>query len=185
MEFVIKALGVLLLLAILGGFVFGIVCLVRLFIKLLKLKQPGIIKYYVMMIVCVVIMAASWVLNIGWYRVILTWLAVPIVHAVVFFILNAVALPNLMHSKKLKVYTLLTYVFFVFTYAFFPDGGDVGPAYVFFGLIKNDTAAHVLGVLSVVSLLAYIVFTILQLAEAGKVKRNTLQENQNYIEKTR
>ena len=59
-------------------------------------------------------------------------------------------------------------------YAFFPDGGDVGSVYVFFGLINNSSAVHILGVLSTVSLIVYIIFTILQIIENGKVKKKLI-----------
>ena len=170
----IKAIGIFILLAIIGGFVFGIVCLIRLLLKIIKLKHPRIITYYVIMILCILIVAASWILNMGWYRVILTWLTVPFVHPVIFAIINAKALPNLIHSAKLRVYTLITYITYVLMYAFFPDGGDVGSAYVFFGLINNSTAVHILSILSTVSLVAYIVFTILQIIESGKVKKKLM-----------
>ncbi len=170
----IKAIGIFILLAIIGGFVFGIVCLIRLLLKIIKLKQPRIIIYYGIMILCILIVAASWILNMGWYRVILTWLAVPFVHPVIFAVINAKALPNLMYSAKLRAYTSITYITYVLMYAFFPDGGDIGSAYVFFGLINNSTAVHILSVLSTVSLIAYIVFTILQINESGKVKKELI-----------
>ncbi|MBR6794329.1 MAG: hypothetical protein IKM48_08265, partial [Clostridia bacterium] len=66
------------------------------------------------------------------------------------------------------------YITYVLMYAFFPDDGDIGSAYVFFGLINNSTAVHILGVLSTVSLVAYIVFTILQIIESGKVKKKLM-----------
>ncbi|MBQ2827151.1 MAG: hypothetical protein IJF13_07990 [Clostridia bacterium] len=170
----IKAIGIFILLAIIGGFVFGIVCLIRLLLKIIKLKQPRIITYYVIMILCILTVAASWILNMGWYRVILTWLAVPFVHPVIFAVINGNVLPNLIYSAKLRVYTLITYITYVLMYAFFPDGGDVGSAYVFFGLINNSTAVHILGVLSTVSLIVYIIFTILQIIENGKVKKKLI-----------
>ena len=170
----IKAIGIFILLAIIGGFVFGIVLLIRLLLKTIKLKQPRIITYYVIMILCILIVAASWILNMGWYRVILTWLTVPFVHPVILAVINSKVLPNLIYSAKLRAYTLTTYITYVLMYAFFPDGGDIGSAYVFFGLINNSTAVHILGVLSTVSLVAYIVFTILQIIESGKVKKKLM-----------
>ncbi len=167
----IKAIGVFILLAIIGGFVFGIIRLIRLLLKIIKLKQPLIITYYVLMIMCILIVAASWILNMGWYRVILTWLAVPFVHPVIFAVINGKTLPNLIYSAKLKAYTLITYITYVLMYAFFPDGGDVGSSYVFFGLISNDTVVYTLGLLSTVCLVTYIIFTILQVIENGKVKK--------------
>ena len=170
----IKAIGIFILLAIIGGFVFGVICLVRLLLRLIKLKQPQIIVYYVTMILCILIVAASWIFNMGWYRVLLTWLTVPFVHPVIFVAINAIALPNLIYSAKLRAYTSITYITYVLMYAFFPDGGDVGPAYVFFGLINNSTAVHILGILSTVSLVVYIIFTILQIIESCKVKKKLI-----------
>ena len=63
----IKAIGIFILLAIIGGFVFGVICLVRLLLRLIKLKQPQIIVYYVTMILCILIVAASWIFNMGWF----------------------------------------------------------------------------------------------------------------------
>ena len=54
----IKAIGIFILLAIIGGFVFGIVFLIRLLLKIIKLKQPRIITYYVIMILCILTVAA-------------------------------------------------------------------------------------------------------------------------------
>ena len=171
----IKAIGVFILLAILSGFVFGIACLVRLLLRIIKLKQPIIIAYYVIMIMCILIVAVSWILNIGWYRVILTWLAVPFVHPVIFAVINGKALPRLIYSAKLKAYTLFTYITYVLMYVFFPDGGDTGSSYVFFGLIYDGAAVQILGILSTVSLIAYIIFTILQIIENVKLKKIELK----------
>ncbi len=170
----IKAIGIFILLAIIGGFVFGIICLIRVLLKLIKLKQPKTIIYYVTMILCILIVAASWILNMGWYRLILTWLTVPFIHPIIFAVINGKALPNLIYSAKLKIYTLITYITYVLMYAFFPDGGDVGSAYVFFGLISNDTAVYILGLLSTVCLVTYIIFTILQIIESGKIKKKLI-----------
>ena len=133
-----------------------------------------VIKFLLNKGLCILIVAASWILNMGWYRVILTWLTVPFVHPVIFAVINGKVLPNLIYSAKLRAYTLTTYITYVLMYAFFPDGGDIGSAYVFFGLINNNTAVHILGVLSTVSLVAYIVFTILQIIESGKAKKKLM-----------
>ncbi len=169
----LQFIGIIMLVVIMGVFVFGIIYLIRHLIKQIR-KQPKLIVYDVMMILCILTVGASWIFNMGWYRVLLTWFAVPFVHPVIFVVINLIAQPSLMGSKKIKGYTLITYITYVFMYVFFPDGGDVGSAYVFFGLIHNDIAVNILGILSAVSLVAYIVFTILQLNEASKVKRKSI-----------
>jgi len=157
-----------------GGFVFGIIFHIRLLLKLIKLKQPKIILYYFIMVMCILMVAASWTLNMGWYRLILTWLTVPFIHPIIFAVINSKALPNLIYSAKLKIYTLITYITYVLMYSFFPDGGDVDSAYAFFGLISNDTVVYILGLLSTVCLVTYIIFTILQIIESGKVKKKLM-----------
>ena len=153
---------------------FGIIFHIRLLLKLIKLKQPKIILYYFIMVMCILMVAASWTLNMGWYRLILTWLTVPFIHPIIFAVINSKALPNLIYSAKLKIYTLITYITYVLMYSFFPDGGDVDSAYAFFGLISNDTVVYILGLLSTVCLVTYIIFTILQIIESGKVKKKLM-----------
>lgn len=172
-----QAHAILILFAIIGGILCGAFCMVFLLLKLIKLKQPQVIVYFVMMIMCILIVAASWILNIGWLRFILILLAVPFIHPVIFTVINAMAIPNVIYSARLKVYTLITDITYVLMYAFFPDGGDTGPMYVFFGLIKNDSAVHVLSIFSAVSLIVYIIFTTLQIIETVKTQKRVTAQN--------
>ena len=165
-----QLLGISLILALAGGLVFGVIFLVRFFFKLKKLKNSTILIYYIFMILCLLVMIASWLLNMGWIRVILTWLAFPIYHSVAFVIINCKSLPKLIYSAKLKIYTLISYVAFFSAYAFLPDGGDIGEMPVFFGLLHNNTIASIAGVISVLSFVANILFMILQIIQAVKTK---------------
>lgn len=169
-DFLIKGIGILIISVILGGFILGIFYLTHLLIKIKKLNQPGIIKYYFLMLLCILIMTASWLLNMGWYRIILTWLAFPIIHLVLFIIINGKILLKLFCSKALKVYTLLSYVSYLLFYLMLPDGGDIGTMYVIFSLLHNNTVAYIAGVLSVTSFFAHIVFTVFQLIEIRRLK---------------
>ena len=163
-------IGIFILLAVLGGLVFGLVYTIRLLLKIINLRQPQTTRYCIIMVICILIASASWILNMGWLRLILTWFAVPFIHPIIFVVINSKALPNIIYSAKLKIYTLITYITYVLMYVFLPDGGDIGPMYTFFGLISNDLAVNVLTVLSEVCLIAYITFTILQITENKKVK---------------
>lgn len=116
-------------------------------------------------------MAASWIFNIGWYRLILTLFAFPIVHYVLFAIVNGKALLKLFVSKKLKIYTLLSYTTYIISYLSFPDGGDYGPMYVFFGLIDNNDIAKMASVLCVISFISHIIVSIFQLIEISRIRR--------------
>ncbi len=167
-----KGTGLLILLAIIGGFVYGMVCLVRLLVRLKKLNHPEVIKYYFLMILCILVMIPSWILNIGWYRFILTLLAFPVIHSVLFAIINGKAILKLFLSKKIKIYTLLSFATYIISYISFPDGGDHGPMYVFFGLLHNNTIAKIAGALCVISFIAHIIVLILQLCEISKIKQN-------------
>lgn len=166
----INGIGILILSTITGGLIWGIICLIRLLFKLKKLNRPEIFKYYFLMIMCILIMAASWLLNMGWYRIILTWLAFPIIHLVLFIIINGKILLKLFCSKALKVYTLLSYVSYLLFYLMLPDGGDIGTMYILFSLFHNNTVAYIAGVLSVTSFFAHIVFTVFQFIEIRRLK---------------
>ena len=158
------------LVGLLGGLIFGIFCLIRLLLKLKRLNQPKNITYYILMILCILTALASWVFNFGWYRVILSWIAFPIIHAGAFAVVNGMALPKLIDSSKLRSLTTFSFLTYVLSYLFFPDGGDIGSMYVFFGLFHDDTVATVFGVFSVIAFVAYIILTINQIIELCRMK---------------
>ena len=58
------------------------------------------------------------------------------------------------------------------SYLSFPDGGDYGPMYVFFGLVHNDIVARIAGVICVIGFVANIIVLIFQLKEIKKIKQN-------------
>ena len=167
-----QAFGISLLVVIVCGILFGIVYLIRLFIKFKKLYQTKSIVNLSLMIMCVLITFASWILNFGWLRFAFTFCGIPFVFTVLFVMSNSKAILHIAESKKLKVYTVITYVTYLCSYLFLPDGGDVGPMYVFFGLIQNNTIAHIFYTLFIISFAAYITFTILQLKEVRKINKD-------------
>ncbi len=167
-----QAIGIALLIAIVGGFIFGIARLIRLFIKFIKVNQTKSIAYLSLMIICILIAFASWILNFGWFRLILTFYGISIVFTVLFVMSNSKAASHISESKKLQVYTVITYVTYLCAYLFLPDGGDVGPMYVFFSLIQSNTIAYISFFLFIISFGAYIVFTILQFKEVDKINED-------------
>lgn len=74
-------------------------------------------------------------------------------------------------SPKLKIYTLLSYATYIISYLSFSDGGDYGPMYVFFGLLRNNIVAQIAGVLCEISFIAHIIVTVFQLIEISKMKQ--------------
>lgn len=162
----------MLFLAVLAGLlIFGIIRLVRLFQKLKGLNRPKIIIYYFLMILCLFVMIPSWIFNIGWYRLILTFLAFPFVHYVLFAIINGKSMLKLFSSKKLKYYIWISFSTYIISYLSFPDGGDYGPMYVFFGLINNNHVINIASVLCATSFIIHVIVSVLQIIEINKIKQ--------------
>ena len=159
----------MLLAVILCGLILGISGIVLWILKFKRTMHSESVIYGISMVLCIIIMIVSWCMNMGWYRFILIFFAVPVIHAVGFAIVNGIVLSKLPYSGKLKVYTILSYVTYLLTYICFPDGGDIPTKYVFFGLIKNDIVAEVFGVISLISLVAHIVFVVLQIIEFRRI----------------
>ena len=166
-----KVILMLFMVVLVALLLFGIIRLVCLFQKLKGLNRPEIIKYYFLMIFCLFIMIPSWIFNIGWYRLLLTFLAFPVVHYVLFAIINGKSMVRLFFSKKLKIYLWISYSTYIISYLSFPDGGDYGPMYVFFGLINNNHVIKVAGVLCAISFIAHIIVSVLQIIEINKIKQ--------------
>ncbi len=166
--FFTKAIGILLLSVIVGGLVFGIIMFVRSMIKLKK-QSPKSVKYGFLIILCVFIAAASWIFNMGWIRLIFTLFAFPVVYTAFFLIVNSKALPRLLFSVKLKIYTLLSCATYLLSFLFLPDGGDYGPMYVLFGLIRNDIFVDISYILCEISFAAFVLVSVFQIKEIVKV----------------
>ncbi len=164
-------IGLLIQFAIVVGLLLGIFFLVRLFIKIKKLEHPKIFKYYFLMIAAIIIMAASWILNIGWLRFILTIFALPVIHTVLFAIINGKAMQKILLSKKIRIYTLLSLLTYIGIYVFLPDGGDVGTLYVFFGILHSGFAAVIAAVICQPIFIAHIIVSILQIVELNNLKK--------------
>ncbi len=175
MEF--KSILIIFIVSVLCALAIGIVCFACMLSKAKRFTKPSAVVFYIVMAVSVITVLASWVLNMGWFRVFLTWLAVPFVHMTIFVIINIIVLPELSYSKKLKIYTLISYFSCLLMYFMFPDGGDTGTMYVFFGLIDNEKIVDVFFSLCGWFLVAHITFTVLQLIEFGKIKKNLADEN--------
>ena len=163
--------SILLVLAAIGGLACGGFFVVYALVRLMRQKQPRTITFFVVMILCHLIMAASWIFNMGLGRLLLIFLAVPFIHSALFTVVNTLALPHLIDSVRLTVYTLITDITYVLMYAFLPDFGYADTVYVFFGLI-HDYAIDELSVLCTVCLIVHLVFTVLQIIEIVRTKKS-------------
>ena len=94
-------------------------------------------------ILCVPLAILSWLFNMGWLRVILTVSALPLIHTLFFLLVNIKATGCVVTSKTMPKYILLSCASYLLSNFLFPDAGDYGPMYLFFGLIRNDAVASV------------------------------------------
>lgn len=160
---------IILALAILAG----MVIIVRNWIQGKKSRDYTKVKYNLICVLCMVIAAVSWITNFGWVRFFMTLVTIPFIHAIVFFSINFFAVTQIKKSHMLKVLTLLSFVTYLCGYIFLPDGGDVGPMYVFFGLLHNDSMYGLCSAISWTGFAGNVVFMVLQMIEAIKIRRAT------------
>lgn len=109
----------------------------------------------------ILIAGVSWVLNMGWFRFFMTFLLVPFIHAFLVYIISLLSVKFYDRAAKFKLFNLIFLASYLFAYMFFPDGGDYGPMYCFFGLIKNDIFTSISYYISVAALMLHIVMFIL------------------------
>lgn len=166
---------VLCLSILLIGVITGIVILIKSIISSRKNGNNTKLKYTLISVLFVIVAIVSWVLNMGWLRFIMTFLAVPIIHTIAFMIINNFSLSYVDKSVKLKRYVILSYTTYLLGYILLPDGGDVGTMYVFFGLIHNDIVASISYNISSIAFIGNIVLLVLQIVERKKIKK----ENNN------
>lgn len=163
-----QGLGYLLYALLIGAVVFGVVMVVRSLVKVARLKQPKALVYHILRVVCILIMVASWIFNIGWLRLALTFTGLPIIHAILFAYIAGKAISKFELSAKLEKYTVLSYITYVAAYLLFPDGGDYGEMYLLFTQINSNTVAYVAMMLALACFVANVVFLILSAVEAKK-----------------
>ena len=142
---------------------------VRSFFKIKK-AEPRAIIFYFLRFVPVAVMVLSWIFNMGWLRIILTFFPLPIAHLVFFGVASEGAMMHLSKSPRLKIYIPLSYLTFALAYAFFADGGDIGGLYNFFGLIRNEIAATLLFFVAAIAFIANNALSIMQMIEVQHIK---------------
>ncbi len=154
---------------IVGGVVWAI-C------KALKMNDKKGLRAVIFSILCILVAACSWIFNFGWLRFILTFMLVPFIHAIIFFITNTCASKYIDRSKKMKVYVWLFYITYLCAYVTLPDGADIGPTYMFFGLIKSDSASSIGFLVAYISCMIHIIAFILQSVQILKLKKKEKTE---------
>ncbi len=118
-------------------------------------------------VVCTMVSAANFVFNMGWFRVMMIWVLLPVWYVFLLFVSSKSAAACIEY-KGIKAMYILYHVFFVASGLLFCDFGDEGGAYMFFGLIENvpDSLTIAGGLL----FLASLGLMIAQMCVAGSLK---------------
>lgn len=128
------------------------------------------IFYYIIIIFSVLVMLASWIFNIGWYRFALTFMLIPFIHTGVFLTINIISVKRAASFKHLERYIILSSVTYALSYLFLPDGGDYGEMYFFFRLIENTLIANIMMYISLALFAVNIVVLIFEGIKLRKCK---------------
>ena len=125
------------------------------------------LKCNIISIVCTVVVAASYILNIGWLRLIGIWLGIPFIHSSIFVLSNSLAADYFVFLKK---NIILSYITYFLGYALLPDFTVTG-THVFFGLIHNEAFVTVCGVVAQIALVVNIICIVNQFIRRITIKK--------------
>ncbi len=117
------------------------------------------------------IAAASWFVNMGWIRFALTFLLVPFLHVIIFFVTNLFAASYLERSKTMKWLQIGFCLTYLAIHLLLPDAGDIGSMYFFFGLIRNDVLSDIAFYLAEFAFWIHAALFIWQIILMIKLKR--------------
>ncbi len=127
-------------------------------------------KMNLLSIILIVIMLASWVLNIGWLRFGLTFYLVPLILPIIFIVGNNISYKYLSTSKAIKIATLISFITFLPPHLLVADISDIGEFYLFFGLIVSDSVANFTMPIGITLFFIHIGAIICQFAFAAVLK---------------
>lgn len=130
-------------------------------------------KWIILTVLCAVAALISWIFNFGWLRVFLSLFGFPLFYGAFFCFANCMAAARTAEMDAMKKYIPWSCITYLLAYLCFPDGGDVGEMYVFFGLIRDDGIAHIAMVVSIAAFVANIVLLILEIVIASIWKKQT------------
>ena len=166
-------IGILLMLIFVLCVVLGMVYVIKAFIKAKKRADHAAIRWYAMTVMCIVLMIPSWILNMGWIRMVLTWLLLPVIHSFVFICINFKLANGLSTFKGYKKFLNLSCITYLLTYFLLPDVGDVGGAYMFFTLIKIEDSTVIIEWIALIVLIIHLVVLSLATTEiiSNKAKK--------------
>ena len=161
--------GIAQIIAIIGLIIWGIAKLIKLFKKNNLTKN----KPLLLSVICIVIATLSLVLNIGWIRFCMIIMLIPIIHPILFLWTNLYASKLFVDSPGLRITNYLFIATYLIFWVLLPDGGDIGPTYCLFNLVRNEVFTDVAWIVSGIAGIAHIVLFIIQIIEFVKLKKES------------
>ncbi len=131
------------------------------------------IKIIIMSIISILVVASTWVFNLGWLRL-LCMTAVVIPHSVLFVFMNLYSAKYFDKLRKVKILNIVFIITFLIAYVFMPDSDDIS-SYVFFGLVHNENILNIAEMVSTVAFIGHIVMFAMQIVEIEKIKKSILE----------
>ncbi len=162
--------GLMLLISIIGLIVFGIIKSIQ-FLR--KNSFYGKTKMAILSIILILIVAVSWVINMGWFRFIMTILFVPFMHSIAFFLMNLYSAKYFDKSQKIKKLNLFYILTFLIFNIFMPDAADDGVSYFFFGLIHGSALSDIAYFIAIIAAISHVVLFVMQIVEIRKIKKTS------------
>ncbi|MBQ9757701.1 MAG: hypothetical protein IJW15_04740 [Clostridia bacterium] len=116
------------------------------------------------------IVALSWITNFGWYRLFGTLILIPFIHAIFVFAISVVGI-NYLDFKKIRAYNFLFLITYLMSNIFLSDVNEED-VLMFFGLIHNGVLCNIGNVIAIISLIAHLGLSILQIIEIRRVDKS-------------
>ena len=132
----------------LAGCILGVVFLVQ------RMKKTGVQQteetkeYKLITFLFIGITVLSFLFTMGWIRFALIVCGIALIHTLFFLCANLRAACLLPAFPRLKIWIWLSGVTYFLPYWILPDAGDVGGAYLYFGLITDEKILDVLMILA-------------------------------------
>ena len=121
-----------------------------------------------MSIICILIVASTWLFNLGWLRLFMSVVLIP--HSVIFVFMNLYSAKYFDISKKVKMLNALFVFTFVIAYVFMPDSSDIN-SYGFWGLVHDEQILNVAELISAIGFVGHITTFVIQLLHIEKIKK--------------
>ncbi len=134
--------------------------------------SKGKTKTRIRSIVSILIVASTWIFNMGWLRL-LFMPVIAILHSVIFFCVNLYSADYFSKSRRIKVLNGIFVVTYLIAYVFMPDSDDIC-SYVFWGFVNNENILNIAESISVVAFVGNIVTLVMQIVGIERIKKNSL-----------